>query len=130
MSGHAASLRLVRAGIDTYQQPVVYMHRDCEVCRSEGFAALTRVQVRSGGRELVATLNVVTGDWLAVDVAALSEAAWSALDPGVDALANFAHPEPPAEHLGAQCRCGRRRLRMGEIRESIDSGIQRGPRGL
>ena len=22
-------LRLVRAGIDTYQQPVVYMHRDC-----------------------------------------------------------------------------------------------------
>ena len=28
-------LRVTRAGIDTYQQPVVYMHRDCEVCRAE-----------------------------------------------------------------------------------------------
>ena len=45
-------LRLVRAGIDTYQQPVVYMHRDCAVCRSEGFAALTRVHLRVGEKEL------------------------------------------------------------------------------
>jgi thymidine phosphorylase len=96
MSERRERLRLVRAGIDTYQQPVVYMHRDCEVCRSEGFAALTRVRVHSDGRELVATLNVVTGDWLARDVAALSEAAWSALAPGDDAWADFGHPEPPA----------------------------------
>jgi thymidine phosphorylase len=96
MSERPARLRLVRAGIDTYQQPVVYMHRDCEVCRSEGFAALTRVRVRSDTGELVATLNVVTGDWLARDVAALSEAAWVALDPGVDTWAEFGHPEPPA----------------------------------
>ena len=88
-------LRMVRAGIDTYQQPVVYMHRDCGVCRAEGFAALTRVLVRSGDRELVATLNVVTSDWLAPDVAALSEAAWSALQPVADAWAIFSHPEPP-----------------------------------
>jgi thymidine phosphorylase len=53
MSERPARLRLVRAGIDTYQQPVVYMHRDCEVCRSEGFAALTRVRVRSDTGELV-----------------------------------------------------------------------------
>ena len=127
MSGHAASLRLVRAGIDTYQQPVVYMHRDCEVCRSEGFAALTRVQVRSGGRELVATLNVVTGDWLAVDVAALSEAAWSALDPGVDALANFAHPEPPASAPALRAKVFGRRLHESDfhqlMRDTVDSRL-------
>jgi thymidine phosphorylase len=52
--------------------------------------------VRSDTGELVATLNVVTGDWLARDVAALSEAAWVALDPGVDTWAEFGHPEPPA----------------------------------
>ena len=57
MNGAHNRLRLERAGIDTYQQPVVYMHRDCHVCRSEGFAALTRVRVRSGDRELVATLK-------------------------------------------------------------------------
>ncbi|MBF6024880.1 thymidine phosphorylase family protein [Lysobacter niastensis] len=89
-------LRLLRAGIDTYQQPVVYMHRDCPVCRSEGFSALTRVLMRCGSRELVATLNVVTDDWLALDAAALSEAAWSALAPGSEAWATFEHPEPAA----------------------------------
>jgi hypothetical protein len=49
--GHTR-LRVTRAGIDTYQQPVVYMHRDCEVCRSEGFAAMTRVRLDVGTRTL------------------------------------------------------------------------------
>lgn len=89
-------LRVVRAGIDTYQQPVVYMHRDCEVCRSEGFAALTRVQMEVGGRMLIATLNVVIGDLVDIDEVALSEAAWRALEPLPGALAGFVHPEPPA----------------------------------
>ena len=95
MSDGHNRLRLVRAGIDTYQQPVVYMHRNCGVCRAEGFAALTRVLLRCGDRELVATLNVVTGDWLALDVASLSEAAWMALQPAADDWAVFSHPEPP-----------------------------------
>lgn len=95
MNGGHNKLRLIRAGIDTYQQPVVYMHRDCSVCRAEGFNALTRVLIHSDGRELVATLNVVTDDWLATDAAALSDAAWNSLQPGQDAWAVFSHPEPP-----------------------------------
>lgn len=95
MNGGHNRLRLIRAGIDTYQQPVVYMHRDCSVCRAEGFNALTRVLIHSDGRELVATLNVVTDGWLATDAAALSEAAWNSLQPGQDAWAVFSHPEPP-----------------------------------
>ena len=89
-------MRVVRAGIDTYQQPVVYMHRDCDVCRSEGFAAMTRVELQVGDRSLIATLNVVVGDMVALDEVALSEAAWSTLAPGPGALASFRHPEPPA----------------------------------
>jgi len=97
MTEHAHTrLRVVRAGIDTYQQPVVYMHRDCPVCRSEGFAALTRVQMRVGTREVIATLNVVTGDHLAVDEVALSDAAWQAVAPEAGAYATFQHPEPAA----------------------------------
>ncbi|HEU0151968.1 MAG TPA: thymidine phosphorylase family protein [Arenimonas sp.] len=97
MSEHAHTrLRVVRAGIDTYQQPVVYMHRDCPVCRSEGFAALTRVQMQVGTRQVIATLNVVTGDHLAVDEVALSDAAWSAVRPDDGAFATFQHPEPAA----------------------------------
>ncbi len=89
-----AHLRLLRAGIDTYQQPVAYVHRDSDVCRAEGFTALTRVRVACGPRDIVATLNVVTGDWLARDAAALSEAAWHALAPGAGAIGRFCHPEP------------------------------------
>jgi thymidine phosphorylase len=89
-------LRVVRAEIDTYQQPVVYMHRDCPVCRSEGFAALTRVEMQIGARRLIATLNVVTGERLATDEVALSEAAWQAVEPDIGAFATFRHPEPPA----------------------------------
>lgn len=96
MNSSHRRLRLTRAGIDTYQEPVVYMHRDCEVCRSEGFAALTRVRLRTADRELVVTLNVVTASWLDPGVAALSETAWSLLQPPPDATASFSHAESPS----------------------------------
>ena len=127
MNGDHSRMRLVRAGIDTYQQPVVYMHRACDVCRAEGFAALTRVLVRSGGRELVATLNVVTSDWLAVDVAALSEAAWTALQPAPDGWAVFSHPEPVASAPALRAKVFGQRLSesdfLGLMRDTVDNRL-------
>lgn len=127
MNGDHNRMRLVRAGIDTYQQPVVYMHRDCDVCRAEGFAALTRVLVHSSGRELVATLNVVTSDWLALDVAALSEAAWTALQPAPDGWAAFSHPEPPASAAALRSKVFGQRLSesdfLGLMRDTVDNRL-------
>jgi len=40
-------LRARRLGIDTYQQPVVYMRADFRVCRAEGFEAQSRLEVRA-----------------------------------------------------------------------------------
>jgi len=37
-----STLRLRRVGIDTYQEPVIYMRADCAVCRAEGFEAQSR----------------------------------------------------------------------------------------
>jgi thymidine phosphorylase len=120
-------LRLVRAGIDTYQQAVVYMHRDCHVCRSEGFTALTRVLVHSGGRELVATLNVVTDDLFGLDVAALSDAAWDALQPGPDAWASFSHPDPPLSANALRAKVFGQRLSeadfLGLMRDTVDNRL-------
>lgn len=91
------SLPLIRAGIDTYRQPVVYMRADCYLCRSEGFSALTRVKIELGERSLVATLNVVTTtDWLPPETAALSDAAWVLLAADTGDRAVFSHAEPPA----------------------------------
>jgi thymidine phosphorylase len=97
VAADASSTRLPvrRAGIDTYRQPVLFLHQGCLVCRAEGFAALARVKVTVGKREIVATLNVVTGDWLGEGEAALSDAAWQALAPEPGALAEFAHADPP-----------------------------------
>jgi thymidine phosphorylase len=92
-------LRLRRLGIDTYQEPVLYMRRDCHVCRSEGFEAQSRVEVALAGRTIVATLNVVNGDFLAADEAGLSEAAWRLLQARDGDQAALRHPAP-IESLG------------------------------
>jgi thymidine phosphorylase len=87
-------LRLRRLGIDTYQEPVLYMHRDCHVCHSEGFEAQSRVEVALNGRTIVATLNVVNGDFLSSSEAGLSEAAWRLLHASDGDWASFHHPAP------------------------------------
>ena len=74
-------MKLRRMGIDTYQEPVIYMHRDCPVCQSEGFEAQSRIQIALNGKTIIATLNVVTGDLLTTHEAGLSEAAWRLLNP-------------------------------------------------
>lgn len=87
-----SSLRLRRLGISTYRQPVVYMRADCHVCRSEGFEALSLIEVHSGGRQILAVLNVVTSDLLGRDEASLSDVAWTALGVVDGDRATFRHP--------------------------------------
>ena len=50
-------LKLRRLGIDTYQEAVIYMNRNCHVCRSEGFAAQSRVSVMLGARHITAHIG-------------------------------------------------------------------------
>ena len=46
--------------------------------------------------EAVPGLKVTGGGWLPPDAAALSDAAWQALQPGPGAKGRLSHPEPPA----------------------------------
>jgi thymidine phosphorylase len=86
-----ARLRARRLGIDTHQEFVVYMHRDCHVCRSEGFEALARVELRAGERSLIATLNVVDPGLVEIGEAGLSNSVWRALDAHDGALLEITH---------------------------------------
>lgn len=72
-------LTLRELGIDTQQEHVIYMRRDCHVCRAEGFQSQARVKVTHNGRHIVATLNVVDGDLLQHGQASLSRGAARAL---------------------------------------------------
>lgn len=56
---NGVGLRLRPLGIDTHQEFVIYMRRDCHVCRAEGFEAQTRVEVDLHDRRIIATINVV-----------------------------------------------------------------------
>ena len=122
------TLALISAGIDTYHQPVVYMNEDCHICRSEGFAAETRIRVDLKGSWIVATLNVVArGGWLAVDRAALSASAWTALDAQDGDSARFSHPEPPASASSIRAKAYGGTLDQAEfagiIRDTLDNRL-------
>lgn len=78
-SSAANVLRIRRLGIDTYQEPVVYMRSDCHICKSEGFEAQSRVEVWHGNQHIIATLNVVHAPILTMQEIGLSEVAWRAL---------------------------------------------------
>jgi len=90
----AAIHRARRLYIDSGQEPVVYLHRDSQLCRSEGFESETRVWVRIGPSAILATLNVVTDGLLALPEAGLSESAWSRLGAVDGSPVEFAHPLP------------------------------------
>jgi hypothetical protein len=72
----ANSLGARRLGIDTQYEAIVFMHKDCPVCRSEGFTAHTRVLLCAAERQVIATLHQVTSDLISHEEAALSESAW------------------------------------------------------
>ncbi len=104
-----AALRVRRLGIDTRQEAVVYLHRECPVCRSEGFEAQSRVHVRLDGASVTATLNVVTGDLVAPGEAGLSEVAWRRLGAEEGAQVVLSHPPPVGSlaHLRKKMAGGR-----------------------
>jgi thymidine phosphorylase len=88
----AAQLLARRAGIDTYQAPIVYMRADCHVCRAEGFESQARVELTAGTRSVIATVHHVMAPWLLAGEAGLSEAAWRGLDAGDGEVIGIRHP--------------------------------------
>jgi thymidine phosphorylase len=60
----AHCLHLKRIGIDTYREQVAYLHRHCPLYQTEGFRALSKLEIRADGQTILATLNIVEDDQL------------------------------------------------------------------
>lgn len=76
------TLLLRHIAIDTYKENVAYLHRNCKLYRSEGFQALSKIEVteRQSGRSIIALLNIVDDDDItAPDELGLSEQAFAQL---------------------------------------------------
>ena len=103
------ALRLRRLGIDTYDEPVIFMRADCHVCRSEGFESRSRVSVRLRDKSIIATLNIVTSDLLLDEEASLSESAWKLLEARDGDENTLSHPDPleSLSHVRAKVYGGR-----------------------
>lgn len=113
-------LRARRLGIDTHDEPVIYMRADCPVCRSEGFEAHSRVEVHGAAEQrIIATLNVVHGELLETDEVGLSEAAWRKLQPEPGEALHFAHPPPVDSMSAVRGKIYGRTLSNGDFRDII-----------
>jgi len=119
----AHHLRLRRPGIDTYQEPVLYLRRESPVCRSEGFEAQARVRVEIDHRSIIATLNIVNGDLLEPDEAALSEAAWRLLGASDGDVARISHPEPVLSFAHVRAKMHGTRFTVSSLAEVLQDAV-------
>lgn len=87
-------LRVVRLGIETLTEFIIYIRSDCLVCKSEGFETETRILVSFNGKSIFATLNVVQSNILKIDEASLSESAWKYLNIKEGDEIYLSHPPP------------------------------------
>jgi thymidine phosphorylase len=99
MSNHRY-LEAVDMGIDTHEEPVVYMRKDCDICRAEGFEANTRLLIRHGERNLIATLNTVSESVLPNGGIGFSKSAWRYLGLTAGLEVNISHA-PVVQSLSA-----------------------------
>lgn len=94
------ALALRKIGIDTYPENVAFLHRECPQYRSEGFQALSKVEI-SVGRDsrppVVAVLNVVDDESIVgTGQLGLGENLFERLDLTEGEAAFLSHAEPPA----------------------------------
>jgi len=95
-AGPVTGLSLRRLLVDTYQEPIAFLRSDCPVCKSEGFESRSRIEIWRGDQHIVATLNVVHGEWIGTCELGLSEAAWRALGGNDGEPLRVAHAQPVA----------------------------------
>ena len=98
-------LRIRRLGIDTCHETVAYLARRCPLYRAQEFVALARIEISTGARRIVATLNIVDDETLmAPDELGLSTVAFRHLGLPEGTLVEIAEAKPPAslDHVRAK----------------------------
>lgn len=97
-------LKYKSLGINTQNEHVVYMRKDCHVCISEGFEALTRIRVSNLNTSIVASLNVIASDILLPGEISLSKVATEKLKVSEGDTLYVSHLEPidSLSHLRAK----------------------------
>ena len=116
--GNKLSLR--RLAIDTYREHVVYLHRECELYRAEGFQALAKVEICADHRHILAVLNVVDDDSIVTPTEiGLSEEAFATLGLDEGRMVSIEHAEPPASMAAVRRKIAGERLSQEDFHDII-----------
>ncbi|MBS0358499.1 MAG: thymidine phosphorylase family protein [Proteobacteria bacterium] len=119
MNHKSNKLQLVKLGIDTQHEFIIYMHADCFVCKSEGFETQAQVLVSFNNHSIVAALNVVHSNILKSHEASLSESAWKALGVKEGDIVNLSHLAPVTSLTYVRSKIHGNPLKPEEIHEII-----------
>lgn len=117
-------LSLRRLGIDTYQEPVAYLSRDCPVARAEGFESQSRVLIQADHSQIVATLHLVVSDLVGPQELALSETAWRRLNAVEGMSAAVRHPRSLDSLSAIRSKIFGHKLSYRDFGEIIDDVVE------
>lgn len=119
-NSHRQTLKLRRVAIDTYKENVAYLHRNCAIYRTEGFQALSKVEITVGqGKQyrVLAVLNVVDDESITgCEELGLSEQAFEQLGIPEGRPVRVAHAEPPPSLNAVHRKIAGDRLELEDFR--------------
>jgi len=99
ITSSAQKLIIKDLGIDTYKEHILFLRSDCTICKAEGFNALTRLEIKSHNKHIIATLNIIHSDLLNDCEASLSLEAMKSLNIKNGDAVTISHLQP-IESLG------------------------------
>lgn len=109
-------LKVRRVLIDTFHENVAYLHRHCALYRAEGFKALSKIEVRTNGHSVLATLNVVDDTSLVgLDDLGLSKSAFLQLGAADGTLVTVAQAEVPESMRALHRKLDGERLNLSDF---------------
>jgi thymidine phosphorylase len=118
------TLKLVHLGIDTQKEHVVFMRKDCYICKSEGFEALNRVLITVKEKSLIATLYISTDGILEPGKAGLSESAWNDLNAHENDEVSFSHVQPVVSMRSIRAKMYGKQLNYEAFQNIIDDIVK------
>lgn len=124
MNDKNTQLRLKQLGIDTYKEAVIFMRKDCHVCRSEGFEVHARVRVTLRDKSIIATLNTIDNGLLEHGEASLSQYAWQLLDAKIDDIVMLSHTHSLQSLSFVRSKLYGNSLNSNEMKHIIDDVVK------
>lgn len=126
LSNTPVTLQLKYLGINTSKAAIIYMREDCHICRSEGFAAETRVQITLNSRSIIAVIHTIeiASNLLDSCSASLSRYAWDFLGAKEGDEISISHPKPLDSLSFIRSKLYGNKLKTREINQIIDDVVK------